>query len=267
MRAAFLVCATLISTYALGSPFTYQALNPPTVFNSGVEVSTNVNNSSGFLQGPQNSTGTVNANVGGAYSINKSVASNASLGIGSATAGATILMNANLTGNSISGTGTLMGNATLGGGSLAGANALTDGAAVFDIYFTLSHPQEVSLDFTATSSDSLLKPDNLAIVSLLGPGSNTLFQVKSTRTGGGNVMWTGMLAPGDYLLRGRDFIDDAATTNNNDPTLYENDESFAFSMQAIGVPEPDTLGLWVAGLLAVAVVQRRRFRKAVDRPA
>src|SRR5215469_4984523 len=145
MRAAFLVCSTFISTCALGGPFTYQAVNPPTVDNSGVEVSTNVNNSSGFLQGPQNSTGTINANVSGAFSIDKSVSSNASLGIGSVTAGATILMNATLTGNSISGNGTLMSNATLGGGSLAGATALSDGAAVFDIYFTLDQPQQVSL--------------------------------------------------------------------------------------------------------------------------
>jgi len=59
-----------------------------------------------------------------------------------------------------------MGNATLDGGSLAGATALTDGAAVFDIYFTLE-PQQVSLDFTTSASDSLVNPNTLAVSGLL----------------------------------------------------------------------------------------------------
>ena len=257
MRVAFLVCSALVSTCALGDAFIYQP-NAATVFNSGVEVQA----SAGSVQGPQSGTGTINANFTSTYSLSQSVSSSASQGIGSATANASISMNANLTGESISGTGTLTGNATLGGGPLGGATVLTDGSADFEIYFTLNNPERISLDFTASTKDTVANPNNDAVVFLQGlPAFDLLFRAESTGTGSQNVTWSGVLAAGDYWLRGRDAIDDIPITNNNDPPLYDSQESFAFSLQATSVPEPGTLALWVAGLLAVMGVQRRRLRR------
>jgi len=256
IRSVLLVMALLIATDVTAGDITYQPFSPPTIFNSAIEVLPEVNNSAGFVQGPLSSTGSINTPFTDTISVSLPVASSATLGNGSVSAQGSLSMSASVSATSISGQGLLTTGAVLSGGGAGGAALVTDGTADFDINFTLTSPTPVTLDFSVASLSSLANPNNLAVVFLAGPNNESILTAETQGTGSQNAAWSGILAPGNYFLRGRGSYEDLVTTQFNDGNTYSNSESFAFT---VTVPEPGSLTLWLAALVGLALTQRQRM--------
>jgi hypothetical protein len=256
IRSVFVVMALLIATDAAAGGITYLPFSPPTIFNSAIEVLPEVNNSAGFVQGPLSSTLSINTPFTDTISISMPVASTATLGNGSVTAQGLLNMSATVSATSISGQGSVTTSAVLSGGGAGGAGLISDGTADFDINFTITSPTPVTLDFSVASLSSLTNPNNLAVVFLAGPNGDTVLRAEAVGTGSQTAAWTGVLAPGDYFLRGLGSYEDFVTTQFNDGNTYSNSESFAFT---VTVPEPGSLTLWLAALVGLALTQRQRM--------
>lgn len=265
MRAILLALAATASSYASADAFNYSSSNPPGIVNTTIEVLPQVYNGDGSVQGPLSSVGPFNMPFTGSISVNEPVSSSAALGAGSVTTQGLLTMDASLSADSISGHGALNTTATLGGGVAGGGSVFSAGQAEFDIPFTLSQTERVTLDLSTSTSTSLLLSDNAAVAYLSGPGDSTILLAQSSGTGAHNATWTGLLGPGNYFLSGSDSYQDFVTAQFNGGDAYANSESFAFDLKTVTAPEPATLALWMLGLLGLSAARIRLQRATAHR--
>lgn len=265
MRAILLALAAMASSCAFADAFNFSSSNPPSIVNTTIEVLPQVYNGDGSVQGPLSSAGPFNTAFTGSISLNEPVASSATLGGGSVTTQGLLTMDASLSGDSISGHGALNSTATLGGGIAGGGSLFSAGQAEFDIPFTLSQSERVTLDLSTSASTSLPLSDNAAVAYLSGPGNSTILLAQSSGSGAQSATWAGVLGPGNYFLSGSDFYTDFVTAQFNGGNAYANSESFAFDLKTASAPEPGTLALWLLGLLGLAAARIRPQRVTARR--
>jgi hypothetical protein len=241
-----------------------QQFNPPMVFNSAVEVQAEAQVGSSIVFGPQSSTGSISQAFTTSVRIpTQTVSSSASSGATSAVGEGQLEMSAAISSNAISGSGSLGSTGTLLQGPGGNPSLYTDGAAAFDIFFTLTTPEEAKIEFSSSVSTSQKNPNNLSVAFLMDQSDNDMIlRAESLGNQAQTASYDGLLMPGDYFLRGLTSYEDYATISDNDGSQYYDSGAFSFDLVVTPVSEPSTTSLVLLGMgfLGVLALRRRRIR-------
>lgn len=243
-----------------------QPFNPPTVFNSAVQVQAEAQTDGTLVTGPQSTFAPGSPTFTASIKIpNQTVSSSAASGDTSAVAQGNLGMSASISGNTIQGSGSLSSSGTLVQGPDGYPSVYADGAADFDIYFTLTTAEKATINFSSSISTSQKYPNNLSVVFLTDQSDNNdlILRAESLGNQSQTASYEGLLMPGDYFLRGRSSFEDYATISDNDGTLYNDSGTFSFDLTVTSVSEPSTTSLLLLGMGFLAVLAFRRLKSHV----
>jgi PEP-CTERM motif len=257
------VFAGMAASMSAAASIILQPFNPPTVFNSAVEIQAEAQTGGTLVTGPQSSFGPVNPNFTGGIQIPKqTVSSSASSGDTSAAGQGNLQMSASISGNSIQGSGSVGSSGTLVQGPDGTPSLYTDATADFDIYFTLTTTEEAKISFSSSIATSQKYPNNLSVVFLEDQSDNNALLLRAESEGNQSqtASYDGLLAPGNYFLRGLSSYEDYATISDNDGGLYDDGGSFSFDLTVTPAPEPATPSLLLLGMVLVGAEVLRRSR-------
>jgi PEP-CTERM motif len=260
------VVAGMAASMSAAAAIILQPFNPPTVFNSAVEIQAEAQTGGTLVAGPQSTFGPVSPNFTTSIQIpRQTVSSSASSGDTSAAGQGNLQMSASISGNSIQGSGSVGSSGTLVQGPDGTPSIYTDATADFDIFFTLTTTEEAKISFSSSIATSQKYPNNLSVVFLEDQSDNSALLLRAESEGNQSqtASYDGLLAPGNYFLRGLSSYEDYATISDNDGGLYNDSGSFSFDLTVTPAPEPATPSLLLLGMvLAGAVVLRRRRSRA-----
>ncbi len=252
------LCAA--SSLALADNLSYLSTSPPAIYDTGIQVQVGA----GGTAGPQGSTGTYNQSIDGSFALARAAASQSGAVAGSGS----FSVNATLTGDSIVGSGVLKSGASLG----SGGSVMTNGLIDLNVYFTVTSPTQVTVDLTTASMDTLGDAQNIAAAVLEGPDSSAILEAITMGDGKQSTSWSGVLAPGQYLLAGVVAVQDSASSADPGAANYASRDSFNFDLKASSVPEPGVFSLLTLAFLVMLAAralmarpQPRRVEKAVRR--
>ena len=261
MVGAALACG-LAASMPAGASIMLQPFNPPVVSNSAVEVQAEAETGNTIVFGPQSGTGSINQAFTTSVQIpNQTVSSSATSGVTSASGQGQLKMGATISSNTIQGSGSLSSTGTLVQGPAGNPSLDTDGAADFDIFFTLTAAEEAKIDLSSSISTSQKDPNNQSVVFLLDQSDNDIIaRTASQGNQSQTASYDGLLMPGDYLLRGLTSYEDSATISDNNGTRYYDSGVFSFDLVVTPASEPSTTSLLILGMGVLGALALRRRR-------